>query len=270
MFDKALRGILRPLVRAMIAKGVTAPALYRIVKQTYVDVAIDTLGEGATDSRVSVLTGVHRRDVKDMRGLRDAGAEDARRKVSILSTVVGRWLGGDETTDAAGSPITLERSRGQGVTFEGLVQSISRDIRPRTVLEELLRQNIVTVDAQDRVTLSLDALVGPKDFDQRVHFFAHNVGDHMNAAVENLLDDDPQHLEQAVFYTHLSEASVAQIEAEARSLSREALLSVNKLARSLQDADIKAADDAHRFRYGVFFFQEDEGTTPNGETSNDT
>ena len=56
--------------RALIAKGVTAPDFYRVVKQTFVEVAEADFaldGERPTDSRISMLTGVHRRDVKAFR-----------------------------------------------------------------------------------------------------------------------------------------------------------------------------------------------------------
>ena len=67
LFEQAVRAILRPLVRALIAQGVTAPSFYRIIKQTYVEVAANAAGNAATDSQVSVMTGVHRRDVKTLR-----------------------------------------------------------------------------------------------------------------------------------------------------------------------------------------------------------
>mgnify|MGYP006282849129 CR=1 FL=1 len=38
-FSHMLRGVLRPLVKAMIAKGVTAPAVYRLLKEVFVEVA---------------------------------------------------------------------------------------------------------------------------------------------------------------------------------------------------------------------------------------
>lgn len=264
LFDKAIRGILRPLVRAMIANGVTAPAFYRIVKQAYVDVACETLGPDATGSRVSVMTGVHRRDVKDMRANQDDSAQTIRRKVSILSTVVGRWLGNDDTTDATGTPLPLQRSGGDGVSFETLVQSISQDVRPRTILDELMRQNAVFVDG-DVVHLNVEAFVGPADQDHRVHFFAHNVGDHLNAAVENLLHDTPPHFERAVFYNALSDESVTAIEQDARRLGTEALLSVNKHARALQQQDVDADQGSNRFRFGIFFYREDESGVTKGQ-----
>ena len=57
-------------MRALIAQGVTAPALYRLLKRLYVEVAEREFrldGERPTDSRISLLTGVHRRDVKAFR-----------------------------------------------------------------------------------------------------------------------------------------------------------------------------------------------------------
>jgi hypothetical protein len=268
-FEKALRGILRPMVRAMMSNGITAPAFYRIVKQVYVDVSAETLGEQATDSRVSVMTGVHRRDVKEFRALSDPNAADVRRKVSILSTVVGRWLAGEDTLDPSGSPIPLPRSGDTGITFETLVKSVSRDIRPRTVMDELIRQGIATLK-DDMVHLSVDALVGPADLDQRVLFFAQNVGDHMNAAVQNLLGEEPPNLERAVFYNHLSDQSVSLIETEARRLSNEALLSINKTAKALQDTDIAAKSGTNRFRFGVFFLRAEEGTGTEGKDDDDS
>jgi hypothetical protein len=67
----ALRRLLRPLVKLLTAQGLTYPMLADLLKQIYVDVAVRefALGEAApTDSRVSLLTGVHRKDVKRLRG----------------------------------------------------------------------------------------------------------------------------------------------------------------------------------------------------------
>lgn len=264
LFTKALKAILRPLVRVLISEGIPAPEFYRILKQTYVDVSAETLGPSATDSRISVMTGVHRRDVKEMRALTDGDAADLRRKVSTLSTVVGRWLGGANTTDETGAPLPLPRSGPGGDTFEALVQSVSRDVRPRTILDEMIRQKLVSVEG-DTVVLSLDALVGPADLDQKVHFFASNVGDHMNAAVENLLSEDPTHFERAVFYNYLSQASVQELEREARELSGRALLRINKKAHALQKQDVADGSGKHRFRYGIFFYQEDEADSAEGK-----
>ncbi|MDW3183527.1 MAG: DUF6502 family protein [Roseobacter sp.] len=267
LFERALRRLLRPLVRALIAQGVSAPALYRIVKQTYVEVASADLGTAATDSRITVLTGVHRRDVKEFRTRDQEEDGETQRKVSILLTVVGRWMSDPVYLDN-GQPRVLPRFGREGPSFETLVQSISRDIRPRTVLDELTRQGITGID-EDQVSLMSEGLVGSADTDQKLHFFAHNLGDHMQAAVENLLSDDPQHLERAVFYNHLNAESVEEVESEARRLSLDALRQINALAAGRQAKDKTEASATHRFRFGLFFYKEDEDAETKGKTSDD-
>lgn len=267
LFERAVRRILRPLVRALIAQGVTAPALYRIVKQTYVEVAVDDLGDAATDSRVNIMTGVHRRDVKEFRARDQNESGETQRKVSILLTVVGRWMSDPDYLDND-VPRALPRFAQEGANFESLVQSVSRDIRPRTVLDELTRQGIAAVE-NDHVSLLTEGLVGSADTDQKLHFFAQNLGDHMQAGVENLLSEDPQHLERAVFYNHLDAASVDAVEEEARRVSLDSLRHINTLAAGKQATDKAKASATHRFRFGIFFYKENEDADVKGKTSDD-
>ncbi len=261
-FLKVLKGLLRPLVRALISQGVTAPVFYRLVKQTYVDVAGEVLDDGkgaATDSRISVITGVHRRDVKTMRT--EDQTEDAalRARVSTLSSVLGRWLGQPDFTNKDGSPKAIPRFGSEGPTFETLVQSVSRDVRPRTVLDEMIRQKLAVLNADETVTLMTGAIFGPADLDQRVHFFSSNVGDHLAAAVENLVSEEkPPFMERAVFYNRLGPGSVDTIEAAARDEGNALLLKLNKEANALQTQDKANVDATHRFRFGMFFYREDE------------
>ena len=82
---RALRHALRPLVRLMIAGGVTLPALIEMLKGLLVDVAdkeFGLAGKAPTDSRVSLVTGVHRKDVSRLRRVArpcSAGAAGRRR-----------------------------------------------------------------------------------------------------------------------------------------------------------------------------------------------
>ncbi|MEM6406808.1 MAG: DUF6502 family protein [Pseudomonadota bacterium] len=258
-FERAVRRLLRPLLRALIAKGVTAPAFYRIVKQSYVDVAMAELGKDATDSRISILTGVHRRDVKAFRTRDQSIDPDPGRRVSILSTVIGRWLSHPDYRDSSGALRDLPRQSDDagGASFDALVESVSRDIRPRAVLDELERQGAVSLETGE-VRLLADGLIGSADAEQKLHFFSANLGDHMNAAVENLISDDPAHLERAVFYNNLTAEAVTQIEARARELGLSALGELNELANVHQERDQASPKATQRFRFGLFFYKEDE------------
>ena len=269
-FARVLRGLLRPLVRAMIAQGITAPALYRVLKRIYVEVAESDFrleGERQTDSRISLLTGVHRRDVRTFRES-DSGAEAAaQEKVTTIASVLGRWLADPETRNPDGTPMPLPRS-GEIRSFDALVRSVSKDIRARTVLDELTRQGLVET-REGLVHLKADAFLGPADPDQKVFFFADNVGDHIAAAVENLLSDSPAFLERAVFYNRLTSSSVDELEAEARRLGGDVLLTLNESAHARQAQDLEKADGSHRFRFGVFFYREDEAAEQEKDKAGD-
>ena len=254
---RAIGGLLRPFVRILIARGITLPALVRMLKAAYVESARRDFrieGREPTDSRVSLLTGVHRRDVRAIRGGRAPGPAGP---TTLLATVVGRWLAGPETTDAMGRPLPLPRTAREGPSFEALVASVNTDMRARTVLDELLRQGLVAEEGGDLV-LAGDAVLGPDDLDQQVLFFARNLGDHLAAAAENLLGEEPAHPERAVFYNRLTAEDVAALVERSRALGQAALLEINREARARQAVSAERAGGTHRFRFGLYVYARDE------------
>ncbi|MGB8275288.1 MAG: DUF6502 family protein, partial [Alphaproteobacteria bacterium] len=59
----ALRRLLRPLVRLLVAEGIPFMYFTNLLKGVFVDVAVEEFrikGKEQTDSRISLLTGVHR------------------------------------------------------------------------------------------------------------------------------------------------------------------------------------------------------------------
>ncbi|MCP1831761.1 hypothetical protein J2R76_000188 [Bradyrhizobium sp. USDA 4532] len=133
-----LARMLRPLVRLCIRGGMTFPALTQLLRELYVNVAEHDFaleGKEQTDSRVSLLTGIHRKEVARLRGAgAPVNAEPA--TLSRTSAIIARWLAGPEFTDAKGEPLPLPRTADGGApSFETLVESITKDVRPRAVLE---------------------------------------------------------------------------------------------------------------------------------------
>ena len=62
----AVRKVLRPLVRLLINFRITFPQLSEILKSVYVEVANEEFrlpDKAQTDTRLSFLTGVHRKDI---------------------------------------------------------------------------------------------------------------------------------------------------------------------------------------------------------------
>nr|WP_274607236.1 DUF6502 family protein [Paracraurococcus ruber] len=253
----ALKAVLRPVARLLIARGVGLPAAVAALKEVMVEVAERDFrldGRAPSDSRVSMLTGVHRKDVKAIRA--SGGPISTPTPRNLAATVVGRWLAGRDTTDAAGRPLPLPRAGQTG--FDALVGSVSTDLRPRTVLDELLRLGLAELDEEDRVRLLADGYVPAGAGGEALGFLGHNCGDHLSAAVTNLLAEPGgrRHLERAVYYNGLAEADVDALEAEARTLSLATLRHLNGLAMERQDAAKPPDAPRERFRFGVFFWRE--------------
>jgi hypothetical protein len=67
---EALRAILQPLVRLLIANGVTFPAFSRIGKEVYIEVGTRDFSlsfKKQTDSRVALVTGITRKEIGQIR-----------------------------------------------------------------------------------------------------------------------------------------------------------------------------------------------------------
>src|SRR5664279_916984 len=90
----AVELLLRPLARLFLENGVVFGTAEELLKTAYVRVA-DTeyrlREEPPTDSRVSILSGVHR---KDVRRLRNRSADEKPRAIALpfASEVVTRWI----------------------------------------------------------------------------------------------------------------------------------------------------------------------------------
>src|SRR5580658_7946270 len=160
---RPVRRLLRPLIRLLIQGGVTFPALADLLRSLYVEVAAHDLLEGPrarTDSRISLLTGVHRKEIRRWRS--EAHEPEAVPPViTRTGQIIARWLRDKEYADAEGQPRPLPRlARPEGgPSFESLVQSVTSDVRPRAVLDDWLNHGIVTVDAADRVVLETASFV---------------------------------------------------------------------------------------------------------------
>lgn len=253
--------ILRPLARLMIANGIPLPAAVEMLKQAFVKVAADDypLGDAPpTDSRVSLLTGVHRKDVKRLReGVRSAGS-GANASLNVLSEVVTRWASDRRYLGKDGKPRVLPRSSsGAARSFAGLAYGISSDLKPRSILDELLRLGMVGIDDEDRVTLRVEAFVPARSGDEKHFFFGENAGDHLAAGVHNLLGRSPAYLDQAVYSDDLSPEGVNDLLHLSREQWSEVLKTLVRRTAELELRDKAAGRATQRLNVGMYFYAED-------------
>jgi hypothetical protein len=255
----ALRRVLRPLVRLMVTQGITYPFLIDLLKGIYVETAAKEFtlgGKAPTDSRLTLLTGVHRKDIRRL--TREAPPTPAPAPSLTLGTqIVARWLGDPAYHDRHGRPRVLPRTPSQGAaSFAALVESVSKNVRPRSVLDELVRLGVVELDGDERVHLVTRGFVPGKEVDAKAFYFGEALHDHLAAGVHNVTGGQPAWLERSVYYDELSPEAVARLGATAESVAMQALQDVNREAMALEAADPPAPGRRMRMRLGVFFYAE--------------
>lgn len=272
----ALRQILRPLVRFLLDHRITLPLLTPLLKELYVDVAERELpieGRAQTATRLSLLTGVHR---KDVRRIREAPRHRSTSggQAPLGAQIVARWTADPRYLDPEGRPRALSRGRIPGApSFDELVASVSTDLRSRTVLDEWLRLGVAHLDEEGQVRLEVDAFVPESGFDEKAYFFGRNTRDHLETAVANLRGDGPTSPDRAVYYGALRRESTEELAQLAERLGMEALQAVNRRARELKARDAAAGDEAdQRFTLGFYVTRgtttpEDEAPSASGEAS---
>ena len=262
---RAVKQLLRPLVGLLLDNGLTYGWLSKILKIIYVDVAETEFSleqKRQTDSRISLLTGVHR---KDVRRLRSEDKENFEPPLSIFigAKLVAIWTTNKNFMDKAGNPAALPRlssnvDKKSAHSFEELVRRVNKDIRPRAILDEWLRLGAVSLDDQDRVKLEVDAFIPAKGFDEKAYYLGKNVHDHMAAARRNVQSAEPPFLERSVYYDQLSDASVEELSRLSEEESMALLKKINKRALQLQKRDVKSKSTGKRMNFGLYFFSDND------------
>jgi hypothetical protein len=230
-----------------------------LLKDAYVRVAEAEFGldgEPPSDSRISVLSGVHRKDVRRLRAP-FGGKRPAETALPFASEVVTRWISDKRYRDTRGTPRVLARSAtAPGPSFDGLVASISTDVRPKVLLDELLRLGVVRLTPARDVELLMGAFVPQKNRAQRLFFLGRNLHDHIAACVYNLAEREPSMMEQSVFSFELSESSVATIADQARREWQAVLARLIPAIGAHEERDRAAGATSQRMNIGMYFFHE--------------
>jgi hypothetical protein len=253
---QAVTALLVPLAQLAVSKGMPCAVVEGLLRQAFVNAARDahaSLAPNRIVSRIATATGLSRREVSRL----TQTVHTAPRRRPLSAEVFARWTSEPMYRDQRGRLRKLAR-QGAAPSFETLAQSVTRDVHPRSLLDELIRLGLAATDpAEDTVALVHDAFVPRGDTARMLGFLGHNVGDHLGAAVANVLADGHRHFEQAVFADELSAQSVEAmrepIAAQWRAISATLVPQLEKLI----DADRAAGrPQDQRLRVGLFSYSE--------------
>ena len=184
IFVQCLQVLLLPVVRFGVRHSVKVQDAIELVKILYLQVASEEIqkhsGE-ANISRLSALTGLHRRDV--VRIFRYG--ETKQQGVGVTYRVIGRWQSDRRFTSQSGKPRVLS-TEGPDSDFRRLMDSVATDLKPGTVLFELERTGAVE-RVKHGVRLRVQAFEVHQDPIEGFRMLADDTDDLLHSVEDNLL-----------------------------------------------------------------------------------
>ncbi len=254
--------VAQPLVQWMIKSGIGYNEFALALKPLFLSMAeqeLQALDQKTSDSAISLLSGLHRKDVRAFRQESEQHAQSIQlnraqwSKPSSANQVFTRWLSSD-------LPPSLPFQGSQG-SFDALAQSVSKDVHPRALLQEMVRLGLVQ-ERGESVHLVKDGFIPDTHQRQARELLSASVADHLAAGVHNIhQSESPKFLEQSVFANELSKESVDQLHALSKRLWERVLKEMVQAASVLCEEDAGCADP-HRFRLGLFAFDAPELPSP--------
>jgi len=256
---KALRNILYPFVHLLLKTGVTFPQLTELLKEIYIDVADNHFrleDKKQTQTRLSFLTGIHRKDVKRLHKLnRDV---DEPENVNVGVKLVSKWVKEPRYLDGKGDPLLLPLKSKNKPNFDELVKTVCKqDIRSSVILDEWLNLGVVKLK-NNHVQLCIDAFIPKEGQDEKAFFMGLNIADHLSAASQNLLNNSPEFFERCVYYDGLSEESMAELQTLVEEQGMKTLKIINDRASKLKISDMPKEGVKQRINVGLYLYHEDQ------------
>ncbi len=264
--NQALAGLMASVAQLGVAQGLPYAAVEEMLRLAFVQAAAKAhpgLPEHRKVSRISTTTGINRREVTRLVA-QQAQPRAVPRSRSLASEVFAHWRTQPPYRGADGEPVMLPR-QGAAPSFETLAQAVTRDVHPRSLLDELVRLGLARWDeSKDTVNLQRQTFVARGDQVRQLGYLGDNVGDHLRAAVENVLGGtDGLHFEQAVFADGLSAESIASVRPAVHAQWQALLSALVPALEARVEADATATPAAlGRLRVGLYTYHEGAAPAP--------
>lgn len=247
---KCVSKVLTPIVRWLIKSGVGYKDFSLIFKRIFYEQAIietQVNNIKATDSALSLLAGLNRRDVTYFKENHFEFEETY--KISVSSRVLTLWL-----QKKWAKKIKISNNP---VSFETLAREISQDTHPKTVLLHLESLGLITV-VGECVSLNAESFTPSQDTLKCQVLLAESLTNHINAGIVNIFQQPNTFLEQAINAENLSSESVEELRRFSTDLWKE--LSNNLLNKAVELSEHDNTSDTkpmRKFTFGVYQYNDD-------------
>jgi len=259
----AVTTLLRPLVRLLLRNGIPYRTFSDIAKRVYVDVAMEEFGipgRKQSKSRVSILTGLSRKEVLRVRRLPAPDDLGAVARYNRAARVIAGWVRDPRFNRESGQPIDLPFD-GDAVCFRELVKCYSGDAPARAVLDELLRVGTVERTQDGKIRLLERSFTPQTGEIEKIGILGVDTSDLIATIDHNIQKTDDLFFQRKVCYDNLPSETLPGFRGIAADRAQGLLEYLDRWL-SERDRDFHpevAGTGRMRAGVGIYYFQEDRG-----------
>ncbi len=254
--------LLKPLVRILLRNGIPFGVFEELARWTYVDVAFQESslpGRKLTDSRVSIITGLSRKEVSRLKNIEAPEDNEAAPRFNRAARVIGGWTRDPRFLDLKGQPAKLSLQEEEN-SFNELVKAYGGDVPARAVFDELLRVGSIAPTDDGFIELVQRAYVPNTGLTEKIEILGTDVGDLINTIDHNIESGSgPKWFQRKVAYDNIPEEAAATFQVDSAEQAQKLLEEFDRFLAA-QDRDLnpkKAGTGRKRVGVGIYYFEED-------------
>lgn len=268
---KAFFLVLKPMARILLRFGISYKDFNEVVKTAFVEVAsadYGIRGRPTNISRVAVMTGMTRKEVRRIRDNLTSGEEVVTVRYAPLMTLIRNWYVDDEFLDNSGRPATLPFS-GRKKSFEALAKRSGGDVPPGAIRTELKRVGAVEENEDGSLTLVNRTFLPAKAHDNLVGTLVHTAYPMMANVAHNTNPEAPNYTlpNKAAYSREVLASDVPRLRricADRVSAFAEAIDDVFASYEAIKDPDVEFSDERTACLHVATFYYEDFSPAPAG------
>jgi len=183
--------VLRPIIKVLLRYGIGYNEFAESVKLAYVDVGSTDFGirgRPTNISRVAVMTGLTRKEVRRLRTKMESGDDSVAVKSTPITEILHRWHAESEYLDDRGRPASLPFTGTSG-SFSSLVKKFGGDVPPGAMRTELNRVRAISEDAEGNISVQRRSFWPTDQTEKLESALVHHVYPLMSSVAHNT---DPQ------------------------------------------------------------------------------
>ncbi|MEW8505686.1 MAG: DUF6502 family protein [Candidatus Thiodiazotropha sp.] len=254
--------LLRPLVRLMLRNGFTYGDFADLSKWTFMDVASKEFGipgRKQTVSRVSVITGLTRKEVSRLKKIDTPDNSAIAHQYNRAARVISGWLRDPRFQTKKGAPAALYFDKGVA-SFSTLVKEHSGDVPPRAIYDELMRVGTIAKDESGKITLLSDGYVPRTGETGKLHILGTDVQLLLNTIDHNLQQgSQTPYFQRKVSYDNLPLEALHDFRNMSAEKSQALLVECDKyLSQHDRDLNPNSAGTGRKHAgIGIYYFEQD-------------